>query len=205
MSEAVDLYNNIYADFGSRAEAAVRHHAFGEDMGQSSWITAGEWLRFADQALHATTATCSRGRQRLRWSGVYLAAARGCRVTGIDINEHGIRNGEKLAAAEGRCRSRDARGDASKPLPFPTGAFDAVLSNDAMRHLSNRLRSSPNGTACWAWRAHAVHGRHDRDRLSDTRGTCHPQLDRLGTSSPRPERMSGSSTGQGSRCCRAKM
>jgi hypothetical protein len=32
---------------------------------------------------------------------VYLAAVRGCRVTGIDINEHGVRNAEQLAAAKG--------------------------------------------------------------------------------------------------------
>jgi SAM-dependent methyltransferase len=29
--------------------------------------------------------------------------------------------------------------DASKPLPFPGDTFDAVLSNDAMCHISNRL------------------------------------------------------------------
>ena len=40
MSEGVDLYNNVYAHFSSRAEADVRHHAFGEDIGQSSWMTA---------------------------------------------------------------------------------------------------------------------------------------------------------------------
>ena len=49
MDERVDLYDNVYTDFGSRAEAEVRRDAFGEDIGQSSWLTAAEWLRFADQ------------------------------------------------------------------------------------------------------------------------------------------------------------
>ena len=140
MSEAVDLYNNVYADFGSRAEAAVRHHAFGEDIGQSSWLTAGDWLQFADQAHvrehdHVLEVGSGSG-----GPAVYLATARGCHVTGIDLNEHGVRNGKQLAALKGvgdRVTFRVA--DASTPLPFPPAAFDAVLSNDAMCHISNRL------------------------------------------------------------------
>ena len=140
MADAVDLYNNVYASFDSRAEAAVRQRAFGEDIGQSSWITAAEWLRFADQALvqeHSDVLEVGSG------SGgpaVYLAVARRCRVTGIDINEHGVRNGEHLAAVKGAAeRVTFQVADASKPLPFQSAAFDAVLSNDAMCHLSNRL------------------------------------------------------------------
>ena len=139
-SEAVDLYNNVYAHFGSRAEAAVRHHAFGEDIGQSSWMTAGDWLRFADQVhVHEQGHVLEVG-SGSGGPAVYLAATRGCRVTGIDINEHGVRNGEQLAALKGvadRVTFRIA--DASQPLPFPPAAFDAVLSNDAMCHISNRL------------------------------------------------------------------
>src|SRR5262249_10235229 len=98
MSETVDLYNNVYADFAGRAEAAVRHHAFGEDIGQSSWLTAAEWLRFADAVRvreHHQVLEVGSG------SGgpaVYLAGARNCCVTGIDINEHGVRNAKHLAA-----------------------------------------------------------------------------------------------------------
>src|SRR5262245_34802578 len=116
MSEPVDLYNNVYADFGSRAEADVRRHAFGEDIGQSSWITAAEWLRFADEAHvreHRDVLEVGSG------SGgpaVYLAAARGCRVTGVDINEHGVRNAERLAAVQGVAdRVTFQVVDASKP------------------------------------------------------------------------------------------
>ena len=140
MSKAVDLYNNVYAHFGSSAEAAVRHHAFGEDIGQSSWLTAGDWLRFADQAHVRDDSHVLEVGSGSGGPSVYLAASRGCRVTGIDINEHGVHNAEQLAAAKGiadRVTFRVA--DASKPLPFPANAFDAVLSNDAMCHISNRL------------------------------------------------------------------
>ena len=61
-------------------------------------------------------------------------------MTGVDINEHGVRNAEHLAAGKGVAdRVTFHVADASKPLPFSPSAFDAVLSNDAMCHISNRL------------------------------------------------------------------
>lgn len=36
----VALYDNVYGDFASDAEAAVRRDADGEDIGQSRWMTA---------------------------------------------------------------------------------------------------------------------------------------------------------------------
>jgi SAM-dependent methyltransferase len=141
MSEhVVDLYDNVYADFESRAEAEVRQRAFGEDIGQSSWLTAADWLRFADQAgvrEHSEVLEVGSG------SGgpaVYLAAKRGCRVTGVDINEHGIATARHLADKTGLAERVTFHAvDASRPLPFAAGTFDAVLSNDAMCHISNRL------------------------------------------------------------------
>jgi SAM-dependent methyltransferase len=140
MPDRVDLYDNVYGDFASRAEGEVRQRAFGEDIGQSSWMTAAEWLRFADQVQADERSHVLEVGSGSGGPAVYLAAARGCRVTGIDINEHGIRNAEQLAAT----RSVSDRvafqvADASKPLPFPSATFDAVLSNDAMCHVANRL------------------------------------------------------------------
>jgi cyclopropane fatty-acyl-phospholipid synthase-like methyltransferase len=135
----VDLYDNIYSDFASPAEAAVRRAAFGEDIGQSSWMTAADWLGFADAAgvregSHVLEVGSGSG-----GPAVYLAASRGCRVTGVDINENGIRNAERLAAAKGVAERAMFRAvDASQPLPFAPGSFDAVLSNDAMCHIANR-------------------------------------------------------------------
>src|SRR5262245_58071951 len=140
MSQAVDLYNNVYAHFSSRAEAAVRQHAFGEDIGQSSWMTAADWLRFSDQAHVREDGHVLEVGSGSGGPGVYLAGARGCRVTGIDLNEHGACNGLHLAAAQGLAdRVTCHVADASRPLPFASATFDAVLSNDAMCHISNRL------------------------------------------------------------------
>ena len=140
MSNSVDLYDNVYGDYEGRAEAAVRHETYGEDIGQSSWMTATEWLRFADQ-LHVRPD--SRVLEVGSGSGgpaVHLAATMRCHVTGVDINEHGVRNGEQLAAARGLVdRVKFHVVDASQPLPFPATTFDAVISNDAMCHIANRL------------------------------------------------------------------
>jgi SAM-dependent methyltransferase len=139
MPHAVDLYDNVYGDFSSRAEAEVRRAAFGADIGQSSWITADDWLRFADQTQVRENSHVLEVGSGSGGPAVYLAAHRGCRVTGVDINEHGVRNGRELAAARGLAdRVTFQTVDASQPLPFEAGTFDAVLSNDAMCHISNR-------------------------------------------------------------------
>jgi SAM-dependent methyltransferase len=61
-------------------------------------------------------------------------------VTGVDVNEHGIRNAERLAAGRGLASRVTFRVlDAGQPLPFPDASFDAVVSNDAMCHIAARL------------------------------------------------------------------
>ena len=50
MSNApVNLYDHAYGDYATDAEAAVRRETYGEDLGQTSWLTASEWLGFADR------------------------------------------------------------------------------------------------------------------------------------------------------------
>jgi len=109
-------------------------------LGQSSWLTAAEWLRFADQlGIDAETDVLEVG-SGSGGPAVYLAAKRGCRLTGVDINEHGVRNSTALAASNGLSeRVRFETVDASEPLRFADGSFDVVISNDAMCHIANRL------------------------------------------------------------------
>lgn len=138
-TSSVDLYNNVYADFASRAEAAVRQETYGEDLGQSSWLTAREWLEFAGQlGIGAGTEVLEVG-SGSGGPAVYLALARGCRVTGVDINEHGVGNARRLAEARGVAdRVHFQAVDASQPLPYDEASFDAVVSNDAMCHIRDR-------------------------------------------------------------------
>jgi SAM-dependent methyltransferase len=136
---SVNLYDNVYGDFASSAEYAVRQEAYGEDLGQSSWLTAREWLGFADELRIGPGSRVLEVGSGSGGPAVYLAAARKCRVTGVDINEHGVRTARTLA--ESRSLSDQVRFeavDAGQPLPFPQDSFDAVVSNDAMCHIANR-------------------------------------------------------------------
>ena len=82
MPNPVNLYDNVYSDFAGDVEAAVRQAAFGQDIGQSSWITAAAWLGYADQLrVEATSHVLEVG----RGSGgpaIYLAGQGGWPGTG---------------------------------------------------------------------------------------------------------------------------
>ena len=138
-TSSVNLYDNVYGDFASDAERAVRQETYGEDLGQSSWTTAREWLGFADQlGIAAGTEVLEVG-SGSGGPAVYLAGKRGCRVTGVDVNPLGVRNAASLAEARGVSeRVRFEAVDANKPLPFADASFDVVVSNDTMCHIANR-------------------------------------------------------------------
>jgi SAM-dependent methyltransferase len=138
-TNSVNLYDNVYGDFASDAERAVRQETYGEDLGQSSWLTAREWLDFAERlGIAADTEVLEVG-SGSGGPAVYLAATRGCRVTGVDVNVLGVRNATSLADARGVAeRVRFESVDANRPLPFADASFDVVVSNDTMCHIANR-------------------------------------------------------------------
>ncbi|GJG89103.1 hypothetical protein tb265_42840 [Gemmatimonadetes bacterium T265] len=139
MPARVDLYDTSYRNFAAAAESAVRAETYGEDLGQSSWLTADEWRGFIARldltpAAHVLEVGSGSG-----GPAVYLARAAGCRVTGVDVNAHGVATAEALARAAGvGDRVQFQALDASRPLPFADDTFDAVVSNDAMCHLADR-------------------------------------------------------------------
>jgi cyclopropane fatty-acyl-phospholipid synthase-like methyltransferase len=136
---SANLYDNVYADFAGSAEFAVRQETYGEDLGQSSWLTAREWLEFADQLGVGAGSEILEVGSGSGGPAVYLAAARACRVTGVDVNQHGVRNAIALAQSRGLTeRVHFEAVDASHPVPFAEASFDAVVSNDAICHLRNR-------------------------------------------------------------------
>jgi SAM-dependent methyltransferase len=135
----VDLYTAAYTNFATDTLQRVRRETYGEDFGQSSWVTADEYRRFFellglkadDQVLDVG---CGSGGPAL-----FLARQTGCRVTGVDVNAAGIRAGVALARETGlQDRARFYQADAGELLPFASGAFDAVICLDVLCHLPDR-------------------------------------------------------------------
>lgn len=135
----VELYDTSYGEFGTAAQEAVRRGAFGEDIGQNSWLTADEWRR--DLARLELTADSALLEIACGSGGPAIVAARetGCRVVGVDRHPQGIATGTRLAAQHGVAgRVTFLAHDASRPLPFDDGAFDAVTCIDAIHHFPDR-------------------------------------------------------------------
>ena len=139
MSQRVDLYNNAYQNYASEVYRQVRLNTYGEDFGQTSWVTTDE-SKEIPRLLAMTTAStvlevgCGSGGYAL-----HLAESVGCKIVGLDINEPGVQNANQLAKSRGLdSRARFEQCDASMRLPFEDSAFDAVFSNDVLCHLPNR-------------------------------------------------------------------
>ena len=74
---SVILYDHAYGDFDGAAESAVRRETYGEDMGQTSWITAAEWLGYADRLHVGRDSAVLEIGSGSGGPGLYLAEARG--------------------------------------------------------------------------------------------------------------------------------
>jgi SAM-dependent methyltransferase len=139
MSNQVDLYNSTYGNFEARVLTEIRREAFGEDIGQNSWITTDEydtffrWLDLSAEDHILEIASGSGG------PALYLAKKYQCRVTGIDINNEGIKTATKSAAEANLSKARFQTGNVNKRLPFDAETFDAVMCMDSTNHFPDRL------------------------------------------------------------------
>src|ERR1700691_2267697 len=130
-SSSVDLYGTAYGNFAARAVEEVRKETYGEDFGQSSWVTGDEYRRFFQMLKlqpgeHVLDVGCGSGGPAL-----FLARETGCRVTGADISEAGIRAAETLARESGMEQAvAFHQADVCGPLEFGTGEFDALVCLD---------------------------------------------------------------------------
>jgi ubiquinone/menaquinone biosynthesis C-methylase UbiE len=138
MGNEVPLYASAYAGLDVRER--VRRETYGEDLGQSSWMTVDELVRFGEWLeLHSGSRLldvgCGSGRPAL-----HLAETTGATVVGVDVLDEGIAAGTAQAQARRLAeKAMFVKADAGERLPFEDETFDAVLSIDAMCHLPNRL------------------------------------------------------------------
>ena len=139
--DRVDHYGAQYGNFESELLAEIRQEAFGEDIGQTGWLTADEqdlfieWLALSDDS-HLLDIACGSGRPTLR-----IAEKTGCFVTGIDLHEDAVASARKYVEQLGLTKQADFQtGNAAEPLNFTDNQFDAVMCVDAINHLPNRQK-----------------------------------------------------------------
>jgi ubiquinone/menaquinone biosynthesis C-methylase UbiE len=140
-NEAGIYYDTNYGHFDTELYSEIRREAFGEDIGQNSWLTADEQDRFLSWLGLSPGKTlldvgCGAGGPALR-----IAVKTGASVIGIDVHEQAIATGNALAEQRGLSQAAEFRVvDAARPLPFSDSTFDAITCIDAINHLPDRPR-----------------------------------------------------------------
>ena len=134
------FYDTTYGRFAEELYASIRGEAFGEDIGQNSWLTADEqrtfceWLGLDSSADLLEVASGSGG------PALFTVATTRCQITGVDIHEAGVAAANKAARERGLAeRARFVCADARRRLPFGDGSFDAVMCVDSINHLYERV------------------------------------------------------------------
>jgi SAM-dependent methyltransferase len=135
----VDLYGASYRNFATDLYADIRREAFGEDIGQTGWLTAEEqdlfisWLGLTKSS-QVLDLACGSGKPTLR-----IAQKTGCHVSGVDLHSEAIASAKVSARELGyEGRTRFYEGNAADRLSFASQCFDAVTCIDAVNHLPNR-------------------------------------------------------------------
>jgi SAM-dependent methyltransferase len=138
-SDRESTYDRDYKRFAHELYMSIRRDAFGEDIGQNSWLTAAEqrqfcrWLELDSSSEVLEVASGSGG------PALFTVARTGCRITGIEIEDDGVQAANGTARERGLAdRARFVRADAREPLPFADGSFDAVYCIDAINHFYDR-------------------------------------------------------------------
>ncbi|GGL19436.1 class I SAM-dependent methyltransferase [Deinococcus radiotolerans] len=138
-SAPVDLYNTSYSQYATDAQQAVRAATYGDDLGQTGWMTAAELQHFSTllgltASAHVLEVGCGSGGPAL-----HLAATVGCTITGLDVNAFGVRTAQDQATQRQLSHLAQFQViDAGEGLPFDPDTFDAVICNDAVCHIPGR-------------------------------------------------------------------
>ena len=132
-------YDPLYAAFDSPLMRQLRQEAYGEDIGQHSWVTAED---FRSDIIRLSLGTSS----RLLDVGcgpcgplVFAVKSTGCMGTGLDVSAPAISSGRARASAVGvHDRVALLEADLNLPIPFDGSSFDAAIALDVVVHLRNR-------------------------------------------------------------------
>ena len=139
MTAKVDLYSSSYGNYALSAYSEIRFETYGEDFGQTSWVTTAESHEIPKLLQLSSSSSvleigCGSGGY-----AVHLAKHIGCQVVGLDINAEGVRNAKALGEKDKLgARVKFEQRDVSQPLPVEDNTFDAIYSNDVLCHVPRR-------------------------------------------------------------------
>jgi SAM-dependent methyltransferase len=134
-------YDAAYRDFDSPLKRRLRAEAYGEDIGQHSWVTADELradlprlkLGSGSRLLDLGCGPCG--------PLTFLLREAGCRGTGIDRSGVALESGRRRAEALGVAHALTVHeADLDSVLPFEDGSFDAAMALDIVLHVEDRER-----------------------------------------------------------------
>jgi len=132
-------YDSAYKEFDAPLTQQLRREAYGDDIGQHSWVAADEVRQ--DIAHLALTPT-----SRLLDLGcgpcgplTFILSTVGCTGTGIELSTAALEVGMARATSVGvAARLIVQCGDLNEPLPFDAESYDAAMSLDVVLHLRDR-------------------------------------------------------------------
>jgi len=140
MSKPVDLFNSTYGNFEEQVLARIRRETYGEDIGQTSWVTTDEydtfhgWLNLSAGDHILEVASGSGG------PALYLAKKFQCHIIGLDINEAGVKTANQQAQDANIKDAKFQVANADQRLPFDDSTFDGAMCIDSMNHIRDRLK-----------------------------------------------------------------
>ncbi len=134
-------YDQPYADYDSPLKQQLRQEAYGEDIGQHSWVTVEE-LRGDIHRLALSPSSrvldlgCGPGGPI-----TFMLKAIHCTGTGVDVSEAALEVARRRAVSLGIDRQLTIRhANLNDPLPLPNHVFDAAVSLDVILHVRDRLQ-----------------------------------------------------------------
>jgi len=139
MPAKVDLYDGAYGNYEADVYRQIRVATYGQDFGQTSWVTTEESGVIPSQLGIQAGSTvlevgCGSGRYAL-----HLAEKTGAQIVGVDVNEFGVSNANRLSTEAGLAdQAQFQTCDVSRPLPFENASFVAAFSNDVICHIPGR-------------------------------------------------------------------
>ncbi len=145
MPRNADLYSSSYSNYSLELYSEIRLETYGEDYGQTSWVTTAEsheipaLLQLSPDSSVLEIGCGSGG------YAVGLAKRVGCKILGFELNASGVETATALAEKEKVSDLvRFEQHDASEDMPYEDSSFDAAYSTDVMCHVPLRKQVLTN-------------------------------------------------------------